>query len=667
VHISLALQHEYRSIKTLEASDLPTFVVLTGANGSGKTHLLESIARGSTLVKIDDEIVREGEILHFPLSSLKTQTIGYASEYESNARALSLAIPIVESYRGRYCTFVRQAIDLGQTTDIWNVRDEILFELSGNETVEKYSTQAGTPEGVEIAAKIDLYEDQSYRSRGGIHPQTASAILLIDNASRVLAKPVHKLRPADLQDRFLLANEFELFNQSFARLFSTYRDIAAENEFRQFRSSKGLEVRGPVLSDHVLKIQIGLPPWDEMNALLERFGYTFQINRPDDDHLVPYSPRLTHTISGVEIGFEDLSSGENVFLAILVAAFNLTRTADGFQRARLVLLDEFDASLHPSMISDVLRTIENLLVKGHKIAVIATTHSPTTVALAPAGSVFGLKDGVLEPDSQNAAVRSLTHGIPYLRVSNDNRVQVFVESEYDAERFEEIVQAGSSTGLLQLNCDLRFAHFGRSKGTGGCAGVLQIVPSVRINGAGNFFGVVDSDGGRNAGIPGKVLLLGDGKRYSADNYFIDPVLIAALSLRLGWTEPGNPGRTSMGLPKAGILGGLEKRNDALLQQAADAVIDHVDKERRKFAGDRVSCELLSGAVVELPMAWLSMNGKDLFKLVKEAIPAMTTRYGSEVEFIKDILRFVVVPEVGLVSADFRETFCSLETLSKTEN
>jgi ABC-type transport system involved in cytochrome c biogenesis ATPase subunit len=47
----LTFSQAYKSIKTFPAIDLPDFVVMTGVNGAGKTHLLEAIANGS--VQID--------------------------------------------------------------------------------------------------------------------------------------------------------------------------------------------------------------------------------------------------------------------------------------------------------------------------------------------------------------------------------------------------------------------------------------------------------------------------------------------------------------------------------------------------------------------------------------------------------------------------------------
>jgi len=52
-----------------------------------------------------------------------------------------------------------------------------------------------------------------------------------------------------------------------------------------------------------------------------------------------------------------------------------------------LLLDEVDASLHPSMIKNLLDVIEKIFLKNG-CKVILATHSPTTVALAPEESIY---------------------------------------------------------------------------------------------------------------------------------------------------------------------------------------------------------------------------------------------------------------------------------------
>lgn len=53
----------------------------------------------------------------------------------------------------------------------------------------------------------------------------------------------------------------------------------------------------------------------------------------------------------------------------------------------MILLDEVDASLHPSMIKNFLNVIQEVFLE-RGISVLVATHSPTTVALSPEDSIY---------------------------------------------------------------------------------------------------------------------------------------------------------------------------------------------------------------------------------------------------------------------------------------
>jgi AAA15 family ATPase/GTPase len=52
--MKLIFQRPYKSIKSLPIIELPDFVIITGVNGSGKTHLLQAIS--NSCVQIEDII-----------------------------------------------------------------------------------------------------------------------------------------------------------------------------------------------------------------------------------------------------------------------------------------------------------------------------------------------------------------------------------------------------------------------------------------------------------------------------------------------------------------------------------------------------------------------------------------------------------------------------------
>lgn len=64
--ISLRFERPHRSIRDLPNIELPNFAVITGVNGSGKTHLIEAIETGAVGV----HGVPPNEIKHYDWTSL---------------------------------------------------------------------------------------------------------------------------------------------------------------------------------------------------------------------------------------------------------------------------------------------------------------------------------------------------------------------------------------------------------------------------------------------------------------------------------------------------------------------------------------------------------------------------------------------------------------------
>ncbi len=204
----------------------------------------------------------------------------------------------------------------------------------------------------------------------------------------------------------------------------------------------------------------------------------------------------------------------------------------------ILLLDEIDATLHPSMIKNLLKVIENIfLAKGVKV--IFTTHSPTTVALASNDSIYVMKkDGLnrIQKTLKEKAIKILTEGIPTLSIKIENRKQVFVESEYDKKYYDNIYQILSKE--LNPEISLTFIESGKSKidknGTpiNTSNQVQQIVSTLRDNGNHLVFGIIDWDmgvdkGNKNAKNEG-VKILGERKGYAIENFILNPISIAML-------------------------------------------------------------------------------------------------------------------------------------------
>ncbi len=103
---------------------------------------------------------------------------------------------------------------------------------------------------------------------------------------------------------------------------------------------------------------------------------------------------------------------------------------------RLLLMDEPDAHLHPSMTRHFLSVVKDVLVDKYGVRTILTTHSPSTIALAPFDSIFEMSRGserIVPSASKARTIGLLTSGL--VTVSATTRY-VLVEDETDVAFYE---------------------------------------------------------------------------------------------------------------------------------------------------------------------------------------------------------------------------------------
>jgi hypothetical protein len=194
----------------------------------------------------------------------------------------------------------------------------------------------------------------------------------------------------------------------------------------------------------------------------------------------------------------------------------------------LLLLDEVDAPLHPSMAASLLNTIQNVLVRDRNVSVILTTHNPSTVALAPEEAIYSMNPAGPRIDkvSKSFALSLLTTGVPTLSISFDGRRQIFVESRTDANLYDMLYQRYK--GLLNSERSLVFVEVGNTDASGGeknagCAQVMRLVDSLTAGGNQSVLGLVDWDGDR---VPkDRMHVLSPGVRDGLESLLFDPVLL----------------------------------------------------------------------------------------------------------------------------------------------
>jgi predicted ATP-binding protein involved in virulence len=178
-----------------------------------------------------------------------------------------------------------------------------------------------------------------------------------------------------------------------------------------------------------------------VNDILSAANLDFRINLPVKYRDKPYKPILIAQGSGDQVEFSELSSGERILISFALCLYYTQDQRQLVEYPKVLLFDEIDASLHPSMTQSLLRTIQEVLIDRKGIKVILATHSPSTVALAPEEALFVMNKNEqrrLQKTTKDKALAILTAGVPTLSIDYENRRQVFVESQYDVEFYEQI-------------------------------------------------------------------------------------------------------------------------------------------------------------------------------------------------------------------------------------
>lgn len=368
-------RQDFLSISKFDPIETSDFVVLTGLNGAGKSHFLLAIVNGAIKV---DEIDHLTSIAYFNNGSFyieneaETNVVSLVAERSAIFEAIKSQSVMNNSKSLRESLIPKwysQIVELaGSLSKPFYELAENDFNGLGNEAFIRYREYK---QGV-----IDYI-----RSR----PDRVNDILeLTKNVRRSLSE----ITLTDVQDYYSPhKSKSNVLITDLTKLFVNYYEKWETNKYHAFLNSGALEPKYSVYSEQEFRLKYGEPPWDVLNSLLARFGslkYAATIPEGLERSRV-YKLELIDKQSGIRIQFNDLSSGERTMMA-LVSALYKTTIPGTFPK--LLLLDEIDSALHPSMIRNLIDVVNGTLVGEKRVKAILVTHSPTTVALAPPESIY---------------------------------------------------------------------------------------------------------------------------------------------------------------------------------------------------------------------------------------------------------------------------------------
>jgi ABC-type cobalamin/Fe3+-siderophores transport system ATPase subunit len=598
VVLNIKGQKEYKGFQLKLGADIDSdIIVLTGKNGSGKTRLLESMQNRSSEVTIDGKLIDSQEISIVPHSALNP------------------------SFGHGYSADQLQA----RVTGTLRLYDQIKhdFDLPYDQN------------------RANQYRQSSMDRNNSLDHM--SLFRLASSISQSLDKPASELTHDDIILHFEEPANNILGIQSLSMIFNQYIKRKEQNELNEWKNTiKNIDI--DYLTEEQFLDVFGNKPWLTINEILnDTFEGKFFFNIPDEiSKSYSYQAQLIQSDTDKTVGIDALSSGERTLLWLALTLFNSQYYNSKIVKVpKILLIDEPDAFLHPKMAVKMYKVLDSFHRNfGSKI--IITTHSPTTVALAPDNSVYVIEQGILTLVEKDVAISELLDGITQISLSPENRRQVFVESQYDVNVYQLIysklvhrstkidskislnfVSSGPKMPVQQIEDKVkqilriddleRIQEFIQAvNGVGSCSHVIGQVNALVENGNNSVRGIIDWDRGNRSNS--KIAVLGENYAYSIENIALDPICIMLL---LHMSKPEK--FTMVDVCGKDISWLVWLKDIELLQITLDRFILKVlDRDNNKDA----TISYFSGVKLLTDIEYLTKQGHALEKIVKQNYPQL---------------------------------------------
>ena len=606
------LEVGYKSLEPFE-SELPDFVILTGVNGVGKTQILQSLQNGISKIITDGTLVPSHKIKYIEKLLPVTDLSPIHRGDHHNYGRYDYEDPLFIGY-SRFYEFK------GENHEFPNTLEEL----------EKFSNS--------IYGNINLTTKQFEKLK-----------LFIEQ---------HPERITDLQlfkDR--IPNDYhptthDIFNQNFSTVFDNYQKLEFENLFNEFLHKYKKKEVCYLKSDNFIE-KYGQAPWKIINEILDSVDIPYEFKVPNENDYspyLPYEPKFIKKDIETEVKISELSSGEKILIALAFALYNNEHAT---QLPKVLLLDETDASLHPSMSKQYLKILKETFVKKLGIKVIITTHSPSTVALADEQDIFVVENSEqrIRKCSKDEALSVLTAGVPSLSINYENRKQVFVESPFDVKYYDAIYKILSP--YLNKEVSLNFISSGDSRTdrngdpVANCSQVKHITQTMRSHGNKSCFGIIDWDLNNKETEEG-IIVNALNNQYSIENCLLNPLFIGLLILI---TKNGPYNEVEY------TFRDLDSSCSNTLKTIHDWILTKISSQFTTSDNNFTSIQLNNGLVIKTPQWFTHHQGHELETKILQVIPELNSLKRGKEEALKlEIINRVYEDCPELIPVNFKEVF-----------
>ena len=585
----IKIREEHKSIRSGVEFDLPNFTVLTGKNGSGKSHLLETISTNGLSEIMDGQDVMR-TIKYIKFNDLNPQFQEEISEDD-----------VKNSWR-----------------NTWNQLNQYLQSYRRN------------PRG---------YNNSFQRLIQQYDPKTQK---FIQYWYELAGNDVEKLTENLFYENYEISRE-DLFASQIGTIFKLYQTRLDENKMNEV-SNKEEGTSLPVLSNEQFEQKYGRKPWDVINEMMRTAHLPYEVEAPARFRpSINYHLQLIDRQRNIKIQVNDLSTGEKVLMSLALSIYS---TEEKAARPDVLLIDEPDAPLHPEYSNYLIQAIKESIVDKSGVRVIITTHSPTTVAMSPEESIYQMNRDLSRPVkvTKQQAINLLTKDLDNMRVSIEERRQVFVESKYDVGFYNRLYKCLSANNVFTT---VPFFLAAKSGDGSNCQDVKDIANALRQHGNDLVYGVIDYDG-HNQGNQ-YVCVVGGGKRYAIDNYIFDPIYVAFLLIREHVVTSEH-----MGIGRNLTFTQLHTLTHYELQ----IMIDYVASLLGFDNNNKTSYDVLKPDTFEVSSEWFTIQGHDLEEKITQKWGMLYgIKHGHGDDYLKNyVLDNVIVEFPQFIAQEVKELF-----------
>lgn len=384
----ISLKSNINGLAKFHLENLPSLMVLTGANGSGKTIFLKQLAvlnTGKMPANFDINCapsIFTNQVLSIPVGYVPGELVQGNQDPRSQSENRTRQI-ISYIHQGKWANVLFNKVSLAVLGEI----DPTITQLDANAS---------------LFAKT-LSEEKILE------------VLPID-----IALIMQNFTNNDFISEICFA-----YQERYDRLKLDYYD------------------KGQIVNHDKLVNKLGaISPWDTINRLFKKYGFGYQLSAPQKG--VQYTPRFLKNESQQKVQFQFLSSGEKILVTLVLWAFNSHQS----NHSKLLLLDEFDAHLNPSLAKMMMEIISDTLIKKHGLQVIMSTHSPSTVSYTNDENLFWLEANIpIRGATKAEIIPKLTDG--YVAISTDS---LLGQLEFNAETNKKpilCVEGASDKSILE--------------------------------------------------------------------------------------------------------------------------------------------------------------------------------------------------------------------------